>query len=119
MPTYVDRLVAVRRRRRSAPPTRSATSSSPPRTRPAGARSPTTPARRAPRPTPRLLEGPWHLTVRHIGTLEQNGLWHADGVDYVQRRLQMSTAEIDAADVVVAGDGTFPTLAIARGVPTV
>ena len=34
-------------------------------------------------------------------------------------QLRMSTAEIDAADVVVAGDGTYPALAIARGVPTV
>jgi hypothetical protein len=67
----------------------------------------------------RLLEGPWHLTVRHIGTLEQNGLWHADGVDYVQGDYRMSFAEMDAADVVVAGDGTYPMLAIARGIPTV
>ncbi len=67
----------------------------------------------------RLLEGPWHLTVRHIGTLEQNGLWHADGVDYVQGNFEMSFAEMDAADVVVAGDGTYPMLAIARGIPTV
>ena len=27
----------------------------------------------------RLLKGPWHVTVRHIGTLEQNGLWQVDG----------------------------------------
>jgi hypothetical protein len=67
----------------------------------------------------RLLEGPWQLTVRHIGTLEQNGLWHADGVKYVQGSFEMSFAEMDAADVVVAGDGTYPSLAIARGVPTV
>ncbi len=67
----------------------------------------------------RLLEGPWRLTVRHIGALEQNGLWHADGVEFVNGRLQAEFAEIDVADVVVAGDGTFPTLAIARGVPTV
>jgi hypothetical protein len=31
----------------------------------------------------------------------------------------MSFAEMDAADVVVAGDGTYPMLAIARGIPTV
>ena len=67
----------------------------------------------------RLLEGPWRLTVRHIGTLEQNGLWEADGVEFVNGRLQAETAEIDVVDAVVAGDGTFPTLAIARGVPTV
>ncbi len=67
----------------------------------------------------RLLEGPWQLTVRHIGTLEQNGLWHADDVDYVQGDFRMAFDEMDAADVVVAGDGTYPMLAIARGIPTV
>jgi hypothetical protein len=67
----------------------------------------------------RLLEGPWRLTVRHIGTLEQNGLWHADGVTFVTGKFDAATAEIDTADAVVAGDGTFPSLAIARGVPTV
>jgi hypothetical protein len=67
----------------------------------------------------RLLKGPWRLTVRHIGTLEQNGLWEVDGVEYVNGRLRAETAEIDVTDAVVAGDGTFPTLAMARGVPTV
>lgn len=67
----------------------------------------------------RLLEGPWNLCVRHIGTLEQNGLWPVDGVEYVTGWLDLSYKEIDAADVVVAADGTFPSLAIARGVPTV
>jgi hypothetical protein len=67
----------------------------------------------------RLLETPFELTVRHIGTLEQNGLWEAEGVTYVNGRLTAQTAEIDVNDVVVAADGTFPTLALARGVPTV
>jgi hypothetical protein len=67
----------------------------------------------------RLLAGPWHLTVRHIGTLEENGLWAADGVTFVRGRLLAQTAEIDAADAVVAALGTFPALAIARGAPTV
>jgi len=67
----------------------------------------------------RLLEGPWNVTVRHLGTLEQNGLWPADGVDFVQGRMDLAYGEIDAADVVVAGEGTFPHLSIARGVPTV
>jgi hypothetical protein len=67
----------------------------------------------------RLLEGPWQVTVRFIGTLEQNGLWAEDGVEYVSAQLLTQTEQIDAADAVVAGDGTFPTLAIARGVPTV
>jgi hypothetical protein len=67
----------------------------------------------------RLLAGPWQVTVRHIGTPEENGLWAADGVTFVQGRLLAETAEIDAADAVIASRGTFPALAIARGVPTV
>jgi hypothetical protein len=67
----------------------------------------------------RLLEGPWNVKVRHLGSLEQNGLWKADGVEYVEGGLTPAHADIDAADVVVAGEGTFPTMAIARGVPTV
>ena len=67
----------------------------------------------------RLLEGPWQLTVRHLGTLEQNGLWHADEVKFVQGAMDNTHREIDTTDVVVAGEGTFPSLAIARGVPTV
>lgn len=66
-----------------------------------------------------LLKGPWKLTVRYIGTLAQNGLWEAEGVTFVNGHGHAELTEIDTADVVVAGDGTFPTLAIARGVPTV
>jgi hypothetical protein len=66
-----------------------------------------------------LLEGPWNVTVRYIGSLEQNALWEADGVEYVQGGFKISTDDIDRADVVVAGEGTYPTLAIARGVPTI
>jgi hypothetical protein len=65
-----------------------------------------------------LLAGLWRVTVRHIGTLEENGLWEADGVEFVNGRRHAEFVEIDVADAVVAGDGTFPTLAIARGVPT-
>ncbi len=67
----------------------------------------------------RLLDGPWEVTVRHLGTLEQNGLWHADGVHFVQGNMDLAHGEIDATDVVVAGEGTFPHVSIARGVPTV
>ena len=67
----------------------------------------------------RLLECPFELTVRYIGTLEQNGLWEVPGVNFVNGRLTAQTAEIDATDAVIAGEGTFPTLAIARGVPMV
>jgi hypothetical protein len=67
----------------------------------------------------RLLAGPWRLTVRHIGTLAENGLWEADGVDFVNGRLAAETGEIDAADAVITSPGTFQSLSIARGVPTV
>jgi hypothetical protein len=66
-----------------------------------------------------LVEGPWRVTVRHVGTLEQIGLWPVDGVTFVDGRKSPQYAEIDVADAVVAGEGTFPNLAIARGVPTV
>lgn len=66
-----------------------------------------------------LIDGPWELTVRHIGALEQNGLWPVDGVTYVQGGQGIAYGEIDSVDAVVAGDGTFPALAIARGAPTV
>ena len=45
--------------------------------------------------------------------------WEADGVTFVDGRKSPQTAEMDVADVVVAADGTFPTIAVARGVPTV
>ncbi len=67
----------------------------------------------------RLLEGPWDVTVRYIGSLEQNGLREADGVRYVVGDMNLDHSDIDAADAVVAGEGTFPSMAIARGVPTV
>lgn len=70
----------------------------------------------------RLLELPVHLTVRHLGSLEENGLWDAPGVDYVRGDItgfDAMIAQIDAADVVVAPKGTFMCLAVARGVATV
>jgi hypothetical protein len=66
-----------------------------------------------------LLASPWEVLVRHLGTVEQNGLWEAPGVRFVQGKLDLSHAEIDAADAVVAGYGTYPAMAVARGVPTV
>jgi hypothetical protein len=66
-----------------------------------------------------LLAGPWELTVRHIGTLEQNGLWEADGVGYSRGDYRIATDDIDDADVVVAAPGTFPALTVARGTPMV
>ncbi|WP_028065378.1 hypothetical protein [Solirubrobacter soli] len=67
----------------------------------------------------KLLEGPWKLTVRHIGTLEENGLWPVDGVEFVDGRTVPPIKNIDATDAVVAGAGSFPTISVSRGVPTV
>ena len=67
----------------------------------------------------RLLAAGWRLTVRMIGEPEQNGLWRAEGVEFVPGGMDLGLGDIHAADAVVAGAGTFPALAIARGVPTV
>jgi|GEM_PF-4191671 len=70
----------------------------------------------------RLLACPVELTVRHIGPLEANGLWEVPGVAYVRGDLVGSpgmTAQIDAADCVVADRSTFGNLAVARGATTV
>lgn len=67
-----------------------------------------------------LLKGPWDLVVRAVGDLERIGLWHDERVfRYVRGARDMSTVEIDVADCVVAGVGTYPCLAVARGVPTI
>jgi hypothetical protein len=58
------------------------------------------------------------LTVRHLQTLERNGLWHVPGVNYVEGQPDNSFDDIDRADVVVAG-GTYAHIAVARGAPTV
>lgn len=57
------------------------------------------------------------LTVRHVKKLELCGLKRVPGVDYVMGLPDLSTREIDRADVVV-GHQTFAYLAIARGKPT-
>ena len=67
----------------------------------------------------KLVESPFRITVRHLGTPEQNGLWKAEGVTFVDARTSPQFAEMELADVVVAGEGTYPNLAIATGVPTV
>ncbi|MFL5883896.1 MAG: methyltransferase domain-containing protein [Thermoleophilaceae bacterium] len=59
------------------------------------------------------------LTVRHIGTLEQNGLERVEGVRYSEGRMVNAFEEIDASQAVVSCVGTFPYLAVARGKPTV
>lgn len=70
----------------------------------------------------KLLELPWEteLVVRYIGELDRCGLWKDERVfRYVPGNYEITTVEIDASDCVVAGVGTYPCLAVARGVPTV
>lgn len=70
----------------------------------------------------RLRACPVHLTVRHIGTLEENGLPRVTGVEYVRGDSPGAPGmleQIDAADCVVADRSTFGNLAVARGVTTV
>src|SRR3954449_6586045 len=66
-----------------------------------------------------LIKGPWRLIVRHIGTLAHNGLRKVDGVEYVHGIGRPESADINRADAIVGGNGTFPTIAISHGVPTV
>jgi len=58
------------------------------------------------------------LTVRHLRTLHQNGLWEEPGVHYIQVYPDNSTDDIDEADLVIS-HGTFAYLAIARGKRTI
>ena len=69
----------------------------------------------------RLLEMPYHLTVRHVRALEHNGLWLAPGVDYQTSEMNIAGAvkAIDQADLVVTNYGTLASLAVARGKPLV
>jgi hypothetical protein len=70
----------------------------------------------------RLLKTDAQITIRHIGTLEQNGLWVEPGVEYIAGQFEDSDAQlaqIDATDVVVSDRSTFSNIAIARGVTTV
>jgi hypothetical protein len=70
----------------------------------------------------RLLATPVRLTVRHIHSLEANGIPRVPEVEYVVGQfddLAGQLAQIDAADVVVSDRSTFSSLAIARGVTTI
>lgn len=70
----------------------------------------------------KLLACPVRLTVRHIGTLEENGLWEVPGVTYIRGDMADAPgmlAQIDAADCVVADRSTFGNLSVARGATTV
>ena len=58
------------------------------------------------------------LTVRHIGGLEYNGLWEAEGVRIYQGKTDNTFHDIDNADLIIA-NGTLAYMAIARGKPTI
>lgn len=72
-----------------------------------------------------LAELPVNLTVRYplvgTGDLAEIGITRRSGVTYRQVPFDVGDgiAAIEAADVVVAGEGTFPSLAVALGCPTV
>jgi hypothetical protein len=55
--------------------------------------------------------------VRYLHAIEENGLQYQDGVTYYRGAPDQSTADIDAADLVI-GHQTFAYLAVARGKPT-
>lgn len=76
------------------------------------------PAREANRTTfTALLAAGVELTVRHIGELEPEGLWIADGVAYQRGEDRLEPGAVEGYDLVVSY-GTFAYLAIARGVST-
>lgn len=58
------------------------------------------------------------ISVRLIGAPETNGIQYIPGVEYHQASLEISTADMDRADLVVSY-GTFAYLAVARGLPVV
>lgn len=72
-----------------------------------------------------LASLPISLTVRYVpigsAGLEQMGIHRRPGVDYRQAPMVVNDGEaaIDGSDLVVAAEGTFPSLAVARGCPTV
>lgn len=72
-----------------------------------------------------LTDLPFDLTVRFapVGSygLAHLGITEQPGVTYQKARFDVAdgVAAIDEADVVIAADGTFPSLAIARGCPTI
>jgi hypothetical protein len=69
-----------------------------------------------------LLNCPAALVVRHIGSLEENGLYEVPHVTFVRGDFGDAPGmieQIDAAGCVVADRGTFGNMAIARGATTV
>lgn len=65
-----------------------------------------------------LLDWGLSLTVRHIGPLDTNGLWHEKDVQYEPAELSLALGSIDEHDLVVSRE-TFLSLAVARGVPAI
>ena len=69
---------------------------------------------------PLVENGIISLTVRYLRQLEQNGLWTAESVNYIEGKPDQSYTEIDAADLVISHQHqTIAYIAIARGVPVV
>ena len=70
----------------------------------------------------RLLElvkqGKIDLSVRHIGKLDANGLWEADGIEIHQGRTDNTYDDIEKADLVIS-NGTMAYMSIALGKPTI
>jgi hypothetical protein len=62
-----------------------------------------------------LRDRDFELTVRLIGSLEQNGLWEERGVNYIHGQMDGSVNE---ADVAVAG-GTYAANSLCEGIPVV
>lgn len=58
------------------------------------------------------------LSVRHIGKLDDNGLWEEPGVETHQGRTDNTYDDIDNADMVIS-NGTMAYMAVARGKPTI
>jgi len=58
------------------------------------------------------------ITVRHIKSLELNGLWHEDSVNYVSGQPDGTTTEIEQADVII-GAYTIAHISVALGKPLI
>lgn len=58
------------------------------------------------------------ITVRHIKSLELNGLWHEDSVNYVDGKPDGTTTEIEQADVII-GSYTLAHISVALGKPLI
>ncbi len=62
-----------------------------------------------------LLEGNFMLSVRLIGSLEQNGIWEEPGVRYIYGQMD---GTVDEADVTVA-TSTYALNSLCKGIPVV